>query len=180
VTTLSVASALKEHHPRTELVASSTPGPSPDIRMVVSEEDYLAVEVKTSQSLGPRPQAMSASEASAFVENAIRDASNGFKRQLVKGHPGLLVIGGFQIDSATFKALGEAAAQVLARGRPRRHLLAVVISHTRFAAPTVKDRRVLVGLEHETQIRSNRRYAGDLRFVGDWFGVWRFEKTTAR
>ena len=85
VTTLSVATALKEHHPKTELVASSTPGPSADLRMVVSDEHGLAVEVKTSLSLGQRSRSMSPSEAVDFINGVIKDASSGFKRQLEKG-----------------------------------------------------------------------------------------------
>jgi len=48
----------------------------------VTEDDYLAVEVKTSQSIDQRSGAMSVLEARAFVEQSIKDASNGFKRQL--------------------------------------------------------------------------------------------------
>jgi hypothetical protein len=146
--------------------------------MVVTDQDYLAVEVKTSYAIGQRGGAMSVSEARTFVEHSVREASNGFKRQLEKGRPGVLVIGGSHIDSGTFSALGDAAAHVLAHGRPRRQLLAIVISQTRFAAPAVKRRRVLVGLEHGTRITTNPRYGGDLRFVGDWAGQWRFEKAT--
>ena len=177
VTTLRVASALKQHHPKTELVASSTPGPSADLRMVVSDEHGLAVEVKTSLSLGQRSWSMSASEAVDFINGAIKDASGGFRRQLEKGQPGVLVVGGFHIDRGTLDAPGDAAGQVLALWSQRTHLLAIVVSHTRFAAPTVVNRRVLVGLAHETRIKSNPRYAGNLRLTGEWAGEWHLQST---
>jgi hypothetical protein len=174
VTTLSVAMALKEHHHATELVPSSTPGPSPDIRMAVTENEDLAVEVKTSAELAQRGRAMSESEAAKFVEDCL-DAS---KRQLVRGQPALLVLGGFHIDQDTFNRIADAAERLMSRGRRRPELLAIVLSHTRFASPTVVHRRVLVGLAHEMRIKSNPRYQGRLRFVGEWSGVWRFEKTS--
>jgi hypothetical protein len=165
--------ALKEHHQATELVPSSTPGPSPDIRMMVTEREYLSVEVKTSPDLGQRSRAMSTSEAATFIEGCI-DAS---KSQLASNRPALLVLGGFHIDQETFNRLAQAAERLMARGRDRPELFAIVLSHTRFAPPTVVNRRVLVGLAHETRIKSNPRYQGTLRFVGDWAGTWRFEKT---
>lgn len=177
VTTLTVATALRQHHPGTVLVASSSPGRSPDLRMVVTDEHDLAVEMKTSLSLGQRAKPMRLDEAIEFITDALKNASSGFRGQLEEGHPGVLVVGGFHIDPETFKALGDAAGEVLARGRRRTHLLAIVINHTRFIAPTMERDRVIVGLAHETRIRSNPRYAGDLRFVGEWFGEWRLEKT---
>ena len=178
VTTLTVASALKQHHPGTKLVGSSRPGRSPDLRMVVTDQHNLAVEVKTSLSLGQRTSAMSRAGAMALVENSIKGASTGFKGQLASGSPGVLVIGGFHIDADTFKALGDAAGQVLEHGRRRSHLLAIVISHTRFIPPVVENGRVSVGLAHETRIRSNPRYSGKLRFVGEWAGEWHLESGT--
>ena len=85
------------------------------------------------------------------------------------------MIGGFHIDPDTYRALADAAVQILARGRRRTHLLAIVISHTRFTAPSIENGRVIVGLAHETRIRSNPHYESDLRFVGDWAGQWHLE-----
>jgi hypothetical protein len=137
VTTLTVAAALKEHHSGTELVASGTPDRSPDLRMVVTHEHDLAVEVKTSLGLSNRAHAVPGSEALRAVERAIKHASTGFKGQLAAGKPGILVIGGFHIESETYAALGDAAGNVMASGRPRRNLLAIVISHLRFEQVSV-------------------------------------------
>jgi len=175
VTTLTVASALKERHPGTLLVASGSAGRSPDLRMVVTDQHNLAVEVKSSLSLGQRASPMHLTEAVELVEKSIKGASTGFRGQLATGTPGVLVIGGFNIDAGTFAALGDAAGQVLSRGRWRSHLLAIVISHTRLVPPRVENGRVSVGLAHETRIRSNPRYIGHLRFIGDWGGDWRLE-----
>lgn len=170
VTTLTVAMALKEHHQRTELVPSNTPGPSPDIRMVLTHSRHLNVEVKSSPDLGQRAHAMSRSEGGAFIEQCL-DAS---KRQLVRGQPAVLAIGGFHIDPETFGRLAAAAERSMLEGHPRYDLLAMVLSHTRFTAPSVVNRRVIVGLVHETTIKSNPRYRGTIRFVGEWGGEWRF------
>jgi hypothetical protein len=170
--TLTVASALRQHHSKTEIVASSTPGSSPDLRMVVGDEHGLAVEVKTSHSLSQRSEPMTAAAAVPFVEKSLKDLGSGFKRQLARGQPGVLVIGGFHIDPDTFRALGDAAAVVLGRGRQRTHLLAIVISHTRYITPSGR----MLAMAHETRIVSNPQYLGDLRFVGEWAGDWHLEK----
>lgn len=176
VVTLSMASALRERHQRTELVASGVQGGSADLRMVVTEHDWLEVEVKTSLALSNRRTAMEFSEALKFVTTQVRKPTKGGRRQLGEDRPGMLVIGGVEIDNATFQALGDAAGHVLERGRRRPNLVAVVISKTFAVEPTVEYGRVIVQFGHMSRIRSNPQYAGNLRFVGRWDGEWRLEK----
>ena len=180
VTTLSVASALRLHHPGTQLVASGGPTQSADLRMVVTDEHSLAVEVKTSPDFGSRGRGMTQSEAFVAIERALRKASKGFDGQLKDGHPCVLVIGGFNIDSETFNALGNAAGAVLAKRPERRNLLAIVVSDISIVAKQEAGRPT-VELAHKTRIRSNDRYSGPLRFVGEWAGEWHLVKapTTA-
>jgi hypothetical protein len=116
---------------------------------------------------------MAESEAIKFIEDSLTSS----KRQLVAGEPSLLVVGGFHIDRETFNRLSAAAERLMSHGNARPDLLAIVISHTRFVHPTVVHRRVIVGLAHETRIKSNGRYRGTLRFVGDWAGQWKFTKS---
>ncbi len=175
VTTLAVATSLRQKHPQTELVASSTPGRSPDLRMVVSDEHELAVEVKTSLELAGRSKAMPESEALKFIEGAIHGASTGFKGQLKACRPGVLVVGGFQIDTDTFTALGNAAGHVLRSRRQRTHLLAIIVARFVLPSPWIEDGRAAILMGHQTRIRTNPWYAGTLRFVGDWAGEWHLE-----
>jgi hypothetical protein len=176
VVTLSMASALRERHQRTELVASGVQGGSADLRMVVTEHDWLEVEVKSSRALSNRSTAMPSSEALKFVTSQLRRPTKGGRRQLAEDRPGMLVIGGVEIDNATFKALGDAAGHLLERGRRRPNLLAIVISKTFAVEPTVENGRVIVQFGHISRIRSNPQYTGNLRFVGRWDGEWRLEK----
>lgn len=151
VVTLSMASALRERHQRTELVASGVQGGSADLRMVVTEHDWLAVEVKTSLALSNRRTAIEFSEALKFVATQLRRPTKGGRRQLGEDRPSMLVIGGVGIDNATFKALGDAAGHLLERGRRRPNLLAIVISKTFAVEPTVENGRVIVQFGHMSQ-----------------------------
>lgn len=169
VVTLSVGSALKEHHPDIELVPSNTPGSSPDLRMVVSKDAHVAIEVKTSIGLSNRAEPMTPREAYEHVYGALRQAGRG--GQLTDETPGILVIGSSWMDSKTFMTLRSASIKVMAEHR-RQQLLAIVISHTPLASLTVVAGRLQVGLEHHTTIESNLFYTGKLRLTGEWAGEW--------
>ncbi len=72
-TALCLGNALRIHHPATEMVPSKGPEATPDLRMVVTADCSLAIEVKAPTNVGSRPHAMTASEAHTAVE---RDGSD--------------------------------------------------------------------------------------------------------
>ncbi len=175
VVVLNMVSALRECHPDTRFVASGVPNGSADLRMVVTTDDSMDVEVKTSLDLTNRQAAMSQAEAVRFVRRQLRRPTKHGKRQLSNERPGLLVIGAFEIDADTFEALTKGAEFVLSRQNGRPSLAAIVISRTATES-VVEGGRPIVNFGHASRIRSNPNYSGNIRFTGSWDGKWRLRK----
>jgi hypothetical protein len=170
-TSLCFASALLEHHQATELVPSGGSAqqlrgstPSADIRMVVTARHSVFVEVKTVPQLGFRRESLTGQPARATITNALRAAITQFQ-----GQPAMLVIGGFGVDSTTFDEMGNAAGEVVMRP-DHPNLMAIVISDLSPVAGKTVD------MAHKTRIRSNARYSGPVRLVGEWAGEWQLRE----
>lgn len=174
-TSLCFANALRTRHPATELVASGGPGQTrsakdtPDLRMVVNAGNSLAVEVKTPTNVGSRSFPMTPSEAATAVRKALKEAL----KQLASS-PGMLVVGGFNIDAGTFTALGDAAGNIVERDGSESNLMAIVVANFMVAVgdPELGLGRSEIGFGQKTRIRSNGLYAGPIEFVGEWNGKW--------
>lgn len=119
-TALCFGNALRVHHPATELVPSKGSVATPDLRMVVTADSSLAIEVKAPTNVGSRPHAMTTSEAHSAVTKALKEAL----KQLAGG-PGMLVVGGFNIDGGTFDTLGNAAGDIVERDGSDSNLMAI-------------------------------------------------------
>jgi hypothetical protein len=170
VTTLIVASALREHHPGVGLVASSTPGRSADLAVVVTDEHGLAVEVKTSTDLLDR--AATQSEALKFVQKCLKEAGSSFKGQLAAGKPAMLVIGGIHLTDSAIENLSWACDYVMAKaGNRRSHLLGIVVTTVLFDVRIVNSHLQVV-LTQNSRIHRNRSYKGSLILDGDWAEDW--------
>ncbi len=166
---LCFGNALLVHHPATELVPTKGSQAAPDLRMAVTADSSLAVEVKAPTNVGSRSQAMTPLEARVGVAKALKEAL----KQLAGG-PGMLVIGGCNIDIATFEALCDAAGDKVERDGSDSNLMAIVIANLLVA---VGDHALglsgtEIGFGLKTRIRSNQLYAGPIEFVGDWSGKW--------
>ncbi len=174
-TTLCFANALRTRHPATELVASGGSAQTgsrketPDLRMVVNADTSLAVEVKTPPNVGSRSQSMSPREAATTVRKRLKEAF----RQLAGG-PGMLVVGGFNIDVGTFIAQGDAAGDIVESDGSESNLIAIVITNFTVAVgdPELGLGAWEIGFGQKTRMRSNRLYAGPIEFVGEWNGKW--------
>lgn len=181
-TTLCFANALRTRHGATELVASGGRAPTkarketPDLRMVVTPDTALAVEVKTPTNIGSRPHSMTPSEATTAVRKALKEAL----KQLAGG-PGMLVVGGFNIDAGSFAALGDAAGEIVERDGSESNLMAIVVANLIVAVgdPELGLAASEIGFGQKTRIRSNRLYTGPIEFVGDWKEKWELVPRTA-
>lgn len=174
-TTLCFANALRTRHAATELVASGGSAQSarrvetPDLRMVVNADTSLAVEVKTPTNVGSRSQSMTPSGAATAIRKALKEAL----RQIAGG-PGMLVVGGFNIDAGTFNALGDAAGEIVERDGSESNLMAIVVANFMVGVgdPELGLGASEIGFGQKTRMRSNRLYAGPIEFVGEWKGTW--------
>jgi hypothetical protein len=170
VTTLIVASSLKDHHPAVRLVASSTPGRSPDLAVDVTDKRELSIEVKTSPELAINT--LSQFDALKFVTKALKAVGTGSGSQVAAGKPALLVIGGLHMDDTNFERLTEASEYVLAHKLgSKSHLLGIVVTKL-FYKVGLAHGHVEVVLSQESRVRRNSAYAGDLKLEGDWSGDW--------
>jgi hypothetical protein len=182
-TTLCFANALRTRHPATELVPSGGSAQTksrketPDLRMVVRAADSLAVEVKTPTNVGSRSHAMTVSEAATAVLKALKEAL----RQLAGG-PGMLVVGGFNIDAGTFTALGDAAGNIVERDGSESNLMAIVVANFMVAVgdPELGLATSEIGFGQKTRMRSSRFYVGPIEFVGEWNGKWELVRRHSR
>jgi hypothetical protein len=137
--------------------------------MVVTAQISLAIEVKAPTNVGSRPHAMTTSEAHTAVTKALKEAL----KQLAGG-PGMLVVGGFNIDGGTFDALGNAAGEIVERDGSDSNLMAIVIANLFVAVgDPVGAGNGEIGFGQKTRIRSNRLYAGPIEFAGDWSYEWK-------
>lgn len=168
---LCFANAVRTNHPVTELVPAGIAGrkATPDLRMVVTPELALAVEVKAPTTIGSRAESLSYGAAYTVLTKALKEAV----KQLA-GSPGLLVVGNFNINSGTFGALGDAAGAIVERDGSHTNLMAVVIAELYVAVgASVGAGSREIGFGLKTRIRSNRLYAGPIAFDGEWEGTWR-------
>jgi hypothetical protein len=149
---------------------------TPDLRMVVAAGTSLAVEVKTPTNVGSRSHAMTPSEAAKAVRKALKEA----RRQLAGG-PGMLVVGGFNIDTGTFTTLGDAAGDIVERDGSESNLMAIVIANFAVAVgePELGLGAFEIGFGQKTRMRTNRLYAGPIEFVGEWNGEWELVRRNA-
>jgi len=168
---LCFANALRINHPATELVSSGRRSrkATPDLRMVVTLELALAVEVKAPTTIGSRSLSMTHGEAAIVATRALKEAL----KQLAGG-PGMLVIGNFNIDRDSFNALSDAAGDIVERDGSETNLMAIVIANLFVGVgDSVGAGPSEIGFSLKTRIRSNRLYAGPIAFEGDWEHEWR-------
>ncbi len=167
---LCFANAVRINHPATELVPAGggSRTATPDLRMVVTPDSALAVEVKAPTTVGSRQVSLTYGQAHIVVTKALKESL----KQL-RGQPGLLVVGNFNIDVHSFDALGDAAGAIAERDGSDSNLMAVVIANLYVGVgSSVGAGRREIGFALKTRIRSNRQYSGPIAFEGDWDGRW--------
>ena len=96
---------------------------------------------------------MAPSEAATAIRKARKEAL-----KQIAGGPGMLVVGGFNIDAGTFTALGDAAGNIVECDGSESNLIAIVVANFMVGVgdPELGLGASEIGFGQKTRMRSNR------------------------
>ena len=101
---------------------------SPDLLIIVGQNESMAVEVKAPTALQSASGTLQRDDALEIVRRQLRSAGTGARGQLSPQRPGILVIGGFHLRKADLELLKELAVELLPRAPGgRKHIAGVVV-----------------------------------------------------
>jgi hypothetical protein len=173
VGTLAVASLLRVHHPKTDIIVA--PGKSrrmADLQLSVPDVAPMKVEVKAPLALWQPTSSLDLGQAAQIARRAIDKAGTNVGGQLPQEHPGILAIAGLLMSQQTYDALVTGCEIVLKTdGHLMPQLLGLAVCNLRQGA-FPEGGRVSITLEQQSVLRRNPSYTGNLWIDNDWSKSW--------
>ena len=109
-----------------------------DLWVITGASEHCNIEVKSPQILVDPPAVITPQEASKVIGDTTSKAGLGRSGQLKSDHPGLLLIGGFGLNSEDLAPLRTAAEEFLATSGPRYpHFMGFVLTSLQVLATNI-------------------------------------------